>query len=69
MRYKIVKKLNKTQINNLYKLYKKEWWTKDRKKKDIKIMLKNSDIIIAVTNKNGKLIGFARVLSDLSTCP
>jgi len=64
MKYKIVKKLNSSQIEQLYKLYKKEWWTKDRKREDIKKMLANSDIIIGVVNKKGKLIAFARVLSD-----
>jgi predicted GNAT family N-acyltransferase len=64
MKYKIVHKLNKKQRKELYRLYKKEWWTKERKKKDIKKMLKNSDILFVLINKKEKLIGFARVLSD-----
>jgi len=64
MEYKIINKLNKSQKNKLYKLYKKQWWTKDRSKKEIKKMLKHSDIIIAIVNKKGRLIGFVRVLSD-----
>ena len=62
--YKIIKKLNKSQEKSLYKLYKKEWWTNSRKPKDIKKMLKYSDITIGIVNKKGKLIAFARVLSD-----
>jgi len=62
--YKIIKKLNKPQQKRLYKLYKKEWWTNSRKPKDIKKMLKHSDITIGIINKKGKLIAFARVLSD-----
>ena len=64
MEYKIINKLNKSQKNKLYKLYKKQWWTKDRTKEEIKKMLKYSDIIIAIVNKKGRLIGFVRVLSD-----
>jgi len=64
MEYKIINKLNKSQINNLHKLYKLEWWTKDRSKKEIKKMLKHTDIILGIVNKKEKLIGFARVLSD-----
>ena len=64
MEYKIINKLTKSQKDELYKLYKKQWWTKDRTKKEIKKMLKYSDIIIAIVNKKGHLIGFIRVLSD-----
>jgi predicted GNAT family N-acyltransferase len=64
MEYKVIKKLNKKQVKDLHKLYKNEWWTKDRSKKEIKKMLKHTDIVIGVVNKKGKLIAFARVLSD-----
>ncbi len=64
MKIKIISKLNKKQQKELYKLYKKEWWSKNRKEKDIKKMLENSDIIAAVINKEKKLIAFSRVLSD-----
>jgi len=64
MEYKVIKKLNKKQVKNLHKLYKNEWWSKDRSKKEIKKMLKHTDIVIGVVNKKGKLIAFARVLSD-----
>ena len=64
MKYKIINKLNKSQRKELYKLYKKEWWSKDRSKKEIKKMLQHSDITIAIINKKGYLIGFVRVLSD-----
>ena len=66
MKYKIIKKLNKKQKKELYKLYKKEWWTKKRKPKDIKKMLKHTDIILGIVDKDKKLIGFVRVLSDFT---
>jgi len=64
MKYKLTNKLNKLQIDELYKLYKQAWWANTRNKKEIKKMLKHTDIIVGVINKKGKLIGFARVLSD-----
>jgi predicted GNAT family N-acyltransferase len=64
MRYITIKKLNKHQINDLYVLYQNEWWTAKRTRKEIKTMLRHTDIIIGIINKKGKLIGFARVLTD-----
>ena len=64
MEYKIVRKLSKKQIIELLELYKNEWWTKTRELQDIETMLNNSPIIIGVEDSNGKLVGFARVLTD-----
>ena len=66
MKYKIVKKLNKKQTKELYQLYKKEWWTNRRKLRDIKKMLKHTDIVLGVIDKDDRLIGFVRVLSDFT---
>ncbi len=64
MKYKFIKMLDKKQVSTLHKLFKKEWWTSTRTKNDIKIMLKNTDIIIGIVNEEKKLIGFARILTD-----
>ena len=64
MKYILVKKLNKQQVNDLHILYQNEWWTNTRTKKEIKTMLCHTDILIGIVNKKGKLIGFARVLTD-----
>ncbi len=64
MQYNIIYKLSKPQIDDLCNLYQKEWWTKDRKKDDIDIMLENSDIIVGIEDSDHHLIGFARVLTD-----
>ncbi len=63
MNYSITEKLDENLENDLFEMFKQEWWTSHRKKEDIKIMLENSDIVIGVFNRYG-LIGFARVLSD-----
>ena len=50
----------------LFEFYKKEWWTKGRKFEDVTNMLDHSDINIGCCTTQGKLVGFARVLSDLT---
>ena len=61
--YNIIEKLNEKQIFQLMNLYKQCWWAKDRNVDDVKVMLKNSDII-GISNPDNDLIGFARILSD-----
>jgi len=61
--YKVIYNLKKRYAKDIFRLYQNEWWTKDRDKKSIKVMLKNSDITIGVI-KGKKLVAFARVLSD-----
>ncbi|MEP7454740.1 GNAT family N-acetyltransferase [Phyllobacterium sp. SB3] len=48
----------------LHDLYSKEWWTKGRSFDDMMRMLKHSDLTLGCCTENGKLIGFARVLTD-----
>jgi len=65
MPFKKVEKLNEQQIIQLHKLYQNEWWTKGRTLPDVKKMLRHTDIIFALCeNQSGKLIAFARVLTD-----
>ncbi|ADG93700.1 GCN5-related N-acetyltransferase [Arcobacter nitrofigilis DSM 7299] len=64
MNYKIIHELSKNQIDELFELYKNEWWTNTRNKKEIEVMLNNSQVIIGIENKNKQLIGFSRVLTD-----
>lgn len=48
----------------LYQLYSKEWWTKDRTRAQIDKMLKGSDLVFGCCDSDGRLAGFARVLTD-----
>lgn len=65
MPYKKIKKLNDQQIIQLYKLYQNEWWTQGRTLPDVKKMLRHTDFIFALCEKQSdKLIAFARVLTD-----
>ncbi len=62
--YTLIKKLDEHQIDDLYTLYRNEWWTKHRTRKEIRTMLRHTDIVIGILNKKGRVIGFARVLTD-----
>ena len=64
MKYRIIDKLDKSQRSDLLKLYKNEWWTKTRNKKEVARMLRHTDIVIGITDKKGRLLAFARVLTD-----
>jgi predicted GNAT family N-acyltransferase len=61
---KIVHSLSELQIGSLIQLYKDHFWCCDRKIDDIKIMLKNSNIVALVNAENNEIIAFARFLSD-----
>jgi predicted GNAT family N-acyltransferase len=65
MSFKRIGKLSNRQVRQLHQLYQKEWWTKGRTLPDVKIMLRNTDIIVGVgEERSGRLIAFARVLTD-----
>jgi len=61
-KYDIVFELSDQQKDQLHELYRKEWWTKDRSRKDINHILDGSSFVIGVVAD--RLIGFARVLTD-----
>lgn len=50
-------------IAQLQALFNQTTWAHGRSAKDIRIMLKNTDLIFCVS-QNKKLIGFARLLTD-----
>lgn len=60
----IYNSLSQSQIADLMELYKEESWCNARKTDDVTVMLKNSWTIALTDGSDGKLIGFARVLSD-----
>ncbi len=59
----IVEKLDTDLVNQLSILYKKIWFTQDRKTEDIARMLDNSYLVLGFID-SGELIGFCRVISD-----
>jgi predicted GNAT family N-acyltransferase len=62
--YKFVHNLSEEQVANLLEIYKGEKWTKNRQIDGVKKMLEKSWIIAIIDSNNGKMIAFARVLSD-----
>jgi len=64
MNYRSIQKLTPAQIDDLHTLYRREWWTKDRTKEEIEIMLEHTDFIFGLVDERERLAGFARVLSD-----
>lgn len=63
-KYTIVEKLTPDHIDQLHDLYKQMWWSKDRTREEIDIMLETCMVFAAVETKTGELAGFARVLTD-----
>ena len=65
MDYQIVEELNENQLNALHNLFKEEWWTQKRKLSDLRKLVDNSSLVVALINtETEELIGFARVISD-----
>ncbi len=63
---KVVEKLNQKQIEQLFNLYKNEWWCKERTLVQTQKVVENSSLIIGIIDNNDTLIAFARVLSDFT---
>jgi predicted GNAT family N-acyltransferase len=64
MTYHLINQLTENQIAELVKLYKNEFWSKQRTYQGVVKMLAASDIIIALVDESEQLIGFCRVLTD-----
>lgn len=64
MSYQIIHRLTPTQIDDLLTLYRREWWTQERTREEIDIMLKHTDLIFCLIDEEERLVGFARVLTD-----
>ena len=64
MQFEWLTTFDKNQINEVHGLMLNEWWCKNRSLNDVNKIIETSDIVIGVLNEDGKVIGFARVLSD-----
>lgn len=58
--------LNPKHINELYELYQREWWTKDRTLQETTDVVKGSQINLGILNAQGSLVAYARVLTDFT---
>jgi predicted GNAT family N-acyltransferase len=66
MRFEWIEEFDRAKREELFEFYKKEWWTEGRKFEDVMHMLDHSELCIGCCTAEGKLVGFARVLSDLT---
>ena len=60
----VIQTFTEKQIRDLHQLYQREWWSASRTFEDTKSCLEGSQLCIGIVDGNGKLIGFARVLTD-----
>lgn len=56
--------LNDRHIDDLHKLYKHEWWTKDRTIEEVELCIDGSQVIVGIEDDSENLIAFARVVTD-----
>jgi hypothetical protein len=52
---------------DLMELYRRQWWTNQRREADVERMLQHTDLVVGLCSEpGGRLIGFTRVLTDPS---
>ncbi|WP_292656221.1 GNAT family N-acetyltransferase [Nitratifractor sp.] len=61
-----IQSLTPIQIDDLHRLYREQWWTRDRTLEETRSLIANSDIIVGFADAQGHLAAFARVLSDFT---
>jgi RimJ/RimL family protein N-acetyltransferase len=60
-----VHSLSDSQIEDLWQLYTKEWWTLQRKIEDVRRMIGETRVLVGFADaKTGRLIAFARAVTD-----
>lgn len=64
MNVRVVESLSESQVADLGRLYRGEWWTQDRTRDDIREMLAGSSLVIGLVDEDGRLVAFCRVLTD-----
>ncbi len=63
-RYSILNEITTEQFDQLHVLTQKMWWSVDRTKEEMSIMLKHCLPFAVIENSTQRLVGFARVLTD-----
>lgn len=60
-----VHRLTSEHIDQLWRMYQGEWWSRGRKLQDVRRVVQHSDLIFAFCDpETGRLVAFARVLTD-----
>lgn len=66
MNYRIVEGADKIDVQDVERLLRTTYWAEDRPLETIKKSMQNS-VCFGVVTEDGKLVGFARVISDYAT--
>jgi predicted GNAT family N-acyltransferase len=61
-----IEQFSEDRRQELYEFYSKEWWTQGRKFDDVMQMIEHSDLVLGCCSGDGRLVGFARVLTDFT---
>ena len=56
--------LSEAQLDQLWRLYQREWWTEGRDFAGVQRAIAESDELVAFLDADGKLAAIARVLTD-----
>lgn len=60
-----VSRLTSQHIEQLWRMYQGEWWSRGRKIGDVRRAVQHSDLVFAFCDpETGRLVAFARVLTD-----
>lgn len=62
--FDVVTTLDERQIEQLYALYQREWWTKGRSLASTRQCVKGSQICLGLVDDKGDLVAFTRVITD-----
>ena len=62
--YRMVTSLEPDQIDNLMALYASVWWATRRRRAEVETMLASTDLVVGLVDDGGRLVAFARVLTD-----
>jgi len=64
MEYRVVYRLTRRQTDELHRLYRREWWSTERTREEVERMLEHTDLVVGIIDREERLAGFARVLTD-----
>jgi GNAT superfamily N-acetyltransferase len=63
--YQFVSRLTSEHIEQLWRMYQDEWWSRGRRIEDVRRMIRHADLVFAYCHpETGRLAAFARVLTD-----
>jgi len=63
--FQFVNRLTSEHIEQLWRMYQSEWWSRGRKIEDVRRVVRHSDLVFAFCDsETGNLTAFARVLTD-----